>query len=310
MPVRVILDTDIGTDVDDWIALALVLSSSELTLEGVTCVYADVAIRARMVLKLMQLRGYTGGAPVMEGVRDPLLKLDPLFWMGHEGKGLLEPEDSALEPAPEHAVDYIVRTVMANPGQIHLVCIGPLTNAALAFLREPKLAENLAHLTIMGGVLRSTADPLMPIAEHNIRCDPEAAHVVFSSGAPITLVPLDVTTRVKITTDDVKRLRERGTPYHQAIAQQIDVWLEQMAQWFGQKRDYTHMHDPLAVATLIQPDLVTLTPVNLTVELAGTHSRAATLMRAPSEKLPVNVHAALDVDVDRFESLLMERLLR
>ena len=83
-----------------------------------------------------------------------------------------------------------------------------------------------------------------------------------------------------------------------------------MAQWFGQKRDYTHMHDPLAVATLIQPDLVTLTPVNLTVELAGTHSRAATLMRAPSEKLPVNVHAALDVDVDRFESLLMERLLR
>lgn len=151
MPVRVILDTDIGTDVDDWIALALVLSSTELTLEGVTCVYADVAIRARMVLKLMQLRGYTGGAPVMRGVRDPLLKLDPLFWMGHEGKGLLEPEDSALEPAPEHAVDYIVRTVMANPGQIHLVCIGPLTNAALAFLREPKLAENLAHLTIMGG---------------------------------------------------------------------------------------------------------------------------------------------------------------
>jgi purine nucleosidase len=310
MTKRVILDTDIGTDVDDWIALALIMSSPELILEGVTCVYADVDIRARMVLKLMQLRGYSGSAPVMRGVRDPLLKRDPVFWMGHEGKGLLAPEDDSLTPSTEHAVDYIIHTVMSNPQQIHLVCIGPLTNAALAFIREPKLAENLAHLTIMGGVLRSTADLLMPIAEHNIRCDPDAAHVVFSSGAPITLIPLDVTTQVRITRNDVERLRSRGTAYHRAIAQQVDVWLEQMEKWFNRVQDYTHMHDPLAVATLIQPDLVTLTPVHLTVELSGSQTRGATLMRTPTDKLPANVDVALAVAVERFEHLLMERLLK
>ena len=89
-----------------------------------------------------------------------------------------------------------MRTIRENPGQIHLLAIGPLTNVALAFKREPRLAERLAHLTIMGGAVRGPYTLALPYAEHNIRCDPEAAHVVLTAGAPTTLVPLDVTTRV------------------------------------------------------------------------------------------------------------------
>jgi purine nucleosidase len=94
---RIIFDTDIGTDVDDCLALALILSSPELQLEGVTCVYGDVDLRARMVIKLLRLRNHPE-LPVMVGASEPLLGLRPVFWPGHEGLGLLEPEDEAIEP--------------------------------------------------------------------------------------------------------------------------------------------------------------------------------------------------------------------
>ena len=106
-----------------------------------------------MVIKLLRLRNHPE-LPVMVGASEPLQGLRPVFWPGHEGLGLLEPEDEAIEPDREHAVDFIVRKVMENPGEIHLVAVGPLTNVAMAFLREPQLSERLAHLTIMAGVIR------------------------------------------------------------------------------------------------------------------------------------------------------------
>ncbi len=95
---RIIFDTDMGTDVDDCLALALILSSPELQLEGVTCVYGDVDLRARMTLKLLRLQGHPQ-VPVTVGARKPLLNLRPVFWPGHEGKGLLSPDDGALVPS-------------------------------------------------------------------------------------------------------------------------------------------------------------------------------------------------------------------
>ncbi|HEX2908484.1 MAG TPA: nucleoside hydrolase, partial [Phototrophicaceae bacterium] len=170
MPIRTILDTDIGTDVDDCLALALILASPEFQLEGVTCVYGDVLLRARIAKKLLQLRGVTN-VPVMVGARKPLMGQRPVYWEGREGDGLLTAADDYLRPEPEFAPDYIARMVMENPGEIHLICIGPLTNAALAFLREPQLAQQLKHLTLMGGVIRGPHDLSLPYAEHNIICD-------------------------------------------------------------------------------------------------------------------------------------------
>ena len=301
MATRIILDTDIGTDVDDCLALALVLSSPELELLGVTCVYADVLLRARMVLKLLSLAGRSD-VPVTVGVRRPLLDLVPVFWSGHEGEGLLTPDDDALLPSPEHSVDYIVRTVMESPGEIHLVAIGPLTNVALALLREPELARNLAGLTIMGGAARSRSPLELPYREHNFACDPEAAHIVLTSGAPITLIPLDVTTQVRIQADGVQRIRSGGTPFHEAVAQQVELYPGYRS------RGFTHLHDPLAVATLLIPDIVTLHPMHVDVELGGRHATAATLMRTPSDGAPLNAQVALDVHAERFETFLTDRV--
>src|SRR5205085_8147825 len=114
----------------------------------------DVQLRARMVLKLLELRGRTN-VPVMVGAERPLLGQRPVYWAGHEGQGLLDAGDAGRAPSREHAVDFIVRRALAAPGALHLIAIGPLTNVALALLREPGLP--LEHITIMGGAVRGLA---------------------------------------------------------------------------------------------------------------------------------------------------------
>ena len=301
MATRVILDTDIGTDVDDCLALALLLGSPEVDLAGVTCVYGDVLLRARMVLKLLALRG-RADVPVMAGATEPLLGKRPVYWAGHEGKGLLDAADERRAPSDEHAVDFLVRTVMEQPGRIHLLAIGPLTNLALAFRREPRLARNLAHLTIMGGAIRGPGRFDLPYCEHNIKCDPEAAHIVLSAGAPTTLVPLDVTTRVRIRAEGVARVRAGGTAFHGAVADQVDLY-----PGFA-RRGWSHLHDPLAAATIIQPDLVTTESLRVDVEVGGELTAGATLARNPTAEATANAEVALGVSVERFEEFLIQRL--
>jgi purine nucleosidase len=302
MTVRTILDTDIGTDVDDCLALALMVGSPEFKLEGVTTVYGDVALRAAMVRKLFALRGIND-VPIRLGARLPLLGLRDVYWEGHEGKGLVDSGDE--EPfAEEHAVDFIVRTVMEHSGEIHLLAIGPLTNVALAMVKEPRLASNLAHLTIMGGVVRDTDRLDLPIAEHNIKCDPEAAHIVFSAGAPMTLVPLDVTTKCAIKKEDVEQIRRRGTPFHEAIAEQVERYPPFARQ------GHTWLHDPLAAAVIVEPNLVECSPCHVAVETTGRLTSAMTVVNAPSNAYPKNARIALMVDIDRAERFIVDRILR
>jgi purine nucleosidase len=193
---------------------------------------------------------------------------------------------------------------MENPGEIHLLAIGPLTNVALAMAKEPRLAASLQHLTIMGGVVRDYDSLDLPVVEHNIRCDPEAAHLVLSSGAPITLVPLDVTTKCAIRTEDSARIRAVDTPFHTAVAEQVDRYPR-----FA-KRGSTHLHDPLAAAVILEPSLVEFTPVHVEVETTGRFTSAMTVVRAPSETYPENAKIALRVDADRAEKYIIEQLLK
>jgi purine nucleosidase len=301
MAIRLIVDTDIGTDVDDCLALAFVLGSPEFELEGVTCVYGDVGLRARMVLKLLRLAG-RDDVPVMLGSNQTLLGIRPIFWLGHEGVGLLEAGDDRLTPAPEHAVDYLVRTIMANPGEIHLLAIGPPTNVALAFRREPRLATRLAHLTIMGGALRGRDGLGLPYAEHNFACDPEAAQVVLAAGAPTTLVPLDVTTRVTIRTAAVARLRAGGSPFHHAVAGQVERYPR-----FAETGT-TLLHDPLAAALIVRPELAETVPLRVEIETHGRLSAGASLMRRPTGGAPATAAVALGIDVATAERFIEERL--
>jgi purine nucleosidase len=300
MTIRTILDTDIGTDVDDCLAIGFLLGSPEFRLEGITCVYGDVQLRGRMVRKLLRLAGRED-IPVYLGTTPPLLGIKPIYWGGFEGIGLLDGSESNDFP-DEHAVDFIVRTVMANPGEIHLLAIGPLTNVALAFRKEPRLAQALAHLTIMGGAIRGPRDLHLPVGEHNIACDPEAAQIVFSAGVPMTLVPLDVTTKTLIRAEHVARIKAAGTPLHLAVADQVERYPRFAAN------GKTALHDPLAAAVIVDPSLVEFVDVNVAVETQGRLTTAATVFRAPTETAPANARLAISVDAPRAETFIIDRI--
>ncbi len=300
-PKTVILDTDIGTDVDDCLALALILASPELKLAAVTTAYGDTQLRARMALKLLMLRG-VNDVPVAAGAEKPLLDRVPVYWEGHEGQGLLAPEDSALAPVTEHASDLIARVAMAQPGEIILIAIGPLTNVALAMLKEPRLARALAGLVIMGGVVGGTSALHLPWTEHNFRSDPEAAQIVLASGAPMAIVPLDVTTQVRVRTVGVARLAAANTPFHAAVADQIRRYPRY------REHGWTYLHDPLAVATVIRPELVRWESLHAVVETGGTHTAGKLLVRPPAESSPATAEIALGVNAAQAEAFIIGRI--
>lgn len=299
---QVILDTDIGTDVDDILALGFLLgSANEIDLIGVTTVYADVQLRARMVKKMLSLRGVSS-IPVHAGISTPLQNIDPIYWPGHEGVGLLSPDDLATPDLPIDAVDYLVETVLAHPGEITLLAIGPLTNVAAAVLRHPDFASSLKHLMIMGGKVNMAFSAWGP-AEHNIKCDPDAAAIVFKSGANISLVPLDVTLRALIRQDGVDALLARGDEYHTQLGDQVARY-----PGFVDRGGSTFLHDPLAAMALVAPDLLTWQDFRLDVELNGRLTRAMTVVYTPTADAPATVRIAMDLDIPACESLIAARL--
>lgn len=297
---RIIFDTDIGSDVDDALALALALRSPELDLVGVTTVYGDVELRARMVRKLLRLAGREG-VPVAMGVRLPLLRDRSVYWAGHEGVGLLGPEDAEPLQDARHAVDLIVETVLASKGEITLVPVGPLTNVAAALTREPSIAEHVREIVLMGGVVRASDALHLPWVEHNIRCDPEAAHVVFKSGAPITMVPLDVTTRVTIDRAGLERIEAAGTPFARAIADQLSRYPR------FRDRGFTFTHDPLAVAVTIDRGFCRIERMQVDVETRGDLTAGATVAKLAGDQ-PGNADVCVAVDSPRFQEFLVGRL--
>ena len=295
------MDTDIGSDVDDCLALAFLLGSPEVRIEAITCVYGDVSLRGRMVRKLLRLAG-RDEVPVLLGTGATLTGSRDIFWAGHEGEGLLAPDDPGVDPGSEHAVDGIVRMVMANPGEINLLAVGPLTNVALALRREPRLVDHLAGLTIMGGAIRGPWDASVRPAEHNIRCDPEAAAVVLSSGTTTALVPLDVTTTVAIRHDGVDRLLANQTPFHDAVADQVARYPHFV------ETGATFLHDPLAAALMLRPDLATWQGLRVEVETVGRLTTGMTVARVPGADVSATARAALDLDRDAAERFVLDRI--
>ncbi|MFE5318193.1 nucleoside hydrolase [Paenibacillus sp. NPDC056579] len=294
---RIILDTDIGTDSDDAVALSLALRSPEIKLEGVTTVYGNVHVRAEIAKKIMALSG-DSEVEVYPGVVQTLLHNREVFWAGIEGEGL-DIDDQGRNDG-KHAVDFIIETVMNNPDQITLVTIGPLTNIAAAIIREPRLVRHVKEIVMMGGVVRlgSSAVELPPI-EHNVKCDPEAASLVFSSGAPILMVGLDVTRQVAITRQDKDDLTASATPLAVTLTKQIEGYMDY------RKRDFTFMHDPLAVALLIDRQLVTTRRMSIRVDYDHRHPTGITVGELNEAG---NVEVCLEVNRESFLKLLKERV--
>lgn len=201
MPIshRIILDTDIGSDVDDLMALALILGSPQLELLGVTTVYGDTRLRAQLAHRVLRLVGHQ--AQVHAGESTPISGKD-VWWAGHEGALYDQLEEETYDS--DAAVDFLVEAVLAEPGSVDVVAIGPLTNIARAIEADPRFAASVRHLWVMGGSF-STEEP-----EHNLRSDDAAARRVFESNIPITVTGLEITRRINVGREAVASIAASG----------------------------------------------------------------------------------------------------
>jgi purine nucleosidase len=236
----VIFDTDIGTDVDDILALAVLAKSPELKLIGVTTVYGDTPLRARITKVTCDLLGCTDTA-ILIGEKETLTGRQ-ISWAGHEGYGVPN-LDKAEVPATPSAVDYLLEAAKRFAGELEVLATGPLTNIATAIKKDAASFSKIKHLYLMGGAF------WLDRPEHNIKCDPEAAKIVFASGIPITAIGLDLTLRVLLEANDVRQIAQLGNGAGALLEDQILRW------WELRNITANHPHDPLAALAMVRPDL-------------------------------------------------------
>lgn len=308
--VRIILDTDPG--IDDALALFLALASPEVQLEAITTVSGNVHVEhtTRNALSLLELTGRTD-IPVARGCDRPLVGTPALAAdvHGDNGMGNVILPEPQLRPVEQHAVEVIIEKIMAAPGEITLVPVGPLTNVALALRREPRLVQAVREVVIMGGALRVPGN-ITPSAEFNIFVDPHAAHVVLHAGWPIRLVTLDTTTRTLLKRELVNQLAVSGSPVTSLMKQVVDYYCDV----FGGARQLSalQMHDPLCLAAAFRPDLLTWQEAYVDVELTGSLTVGETVgfFKRPGQPLAYkpNVLASVNVDAESFIQLYLERI--
>jgi purine nucleosidase len=295
-PIPIILDTDIGGDIDDALALALALQSPELDVRAVTTVFEDTEGRARVAWKELGLYGRQVIRPAPAQFK------------------VLTPQDTLPAGARQHAVDLIIKTLLASPRKVTLVPVGPMTNIALALKTEPRIKEKIERIVLMGG----SFDLLIP--EYNINRDAAASAIVFNSGVPITAVGLDVTLKCQLAGSDLERLRKADHPAARFLVQLIELWQG------GRPDRYPTLHDPLAVAVAFLPSLVETQLGWVEVEISGTTATRGLTIFTPaadipgrymplfpiSTRLPKDVPAttrvAKQVKVREFLDLFVERL--
>lgn len=292
-----VLDTDIGTDVDDILALTLMARTPGYNLAGVTTVYGNTELRARMARYVLRQLGRDDVA-VAAGSGETLAG-DPVWWGGHEGEGIPGLEEIEVTEARD-GVALLRDLAREHAGQLDVFAIGPLTNIAKAIQTEPTFAGSVRHLYIMGGAY------WRPDPEHNIKSDAPAANVVFSSGIPITVCGLDVTTRVWLREDGVEEIRRGLGDFGEVLARQFWRWLDFMVEHgiSDGKVKGTHLHDPLAVLAAIEPDVLAFEQCDVTVDLEGDSIGRTRLARCGSGR----VRVASDVNVAAAERALLDRI--
>ncbi len=284
-PQLVILDTDIGDDIDDAFALALILRSPELHLLGIETAFADTELRARLVDRYLAAVGRKE-IPVMAGVPGP------------QTNHFSQAAYARQEPERRHGsgVDFLLGQIKAHPGQITLIAIGPLTNIKAAVERDAATFKKLKRVVIMGGsVYRGYGDQHQPPSpEWNIVCDPAAAKALFGAGVPVFAMPLD-STQVHLEQPDLSALLAHGSP----LTDQLTLLYH---QWTGDKewRSPT-LYDPVAVTYAIRPELCPAKSMRLEVDAKG--------FTRPVDG-PPNVQVCLQSDEEGFLEFLLGRIAR
>jgi purine nucleosidase len=274
---RLLVDTDTASD--DAVALVMALMHPGTTVEAVMVVAGNVPVDQGVQNALYTLELCGSDAPVFAGAGRPLLRpLDSAQNVhGEDGMGDIGLPLSGQEPAPGHAADVLVEMVDTHPGGLTLVTLGPLTNVALALLKDPSFAGKVENCVAMGGTGRGPGN-VTPLAEYNIWADPEAAKVVFESGMPLTMVGWDISREYAVFgPEDSARLRGIGTPlagFCVDIQRVLDRWARENTRLAG-----FDLPDPIAMAVALDPSVATETRrLFVTVETGGTWGRGQTVV--------------------------------
>ncbi len=320
-PRRVIIDTDPG--VDDAMAILLALNSPELKVEALTVVPGNVEAAQGLenALELVSLAGRCD-VVVAGGAQHPLDQklITAQFWHGKNGLAGVDLPAPKCKPDARFGPELIIEMVHKYPHEITLIPVGPLTNIALAVSKDPGIAFLVKDIVIMGGSI--TGGNVDGAAESNIYNDPEAAQIVFNAGWTVTMIGSDVGERTLITRKDVTQLQASHRPESEFIGKLADFYLTR-----SEKSGYqgAAMYDPLAVAAVIDPTLVTLENMHVDVETRGEFTRGETVAnrRGSDENnvlhgdhyeiegvvnLKSNARVCVASDGDRFVRLFVERI--
>jgi inosine-uridine nucleoside N-ribohydrolase len=295
----------VDTGIDDALALALAVRHPRIQLEAVVTSWGNVGLDLvnNNTLRVMDWLG-AKDVPVASGADRPLVgaAIDAGHFHGQDGLGGARLPGSARSVV-QGGVDYLIERLMATPGELSLVCTGPFTNLALAVQQEPRVVHCVRELVVMGGTVQLPGN-VTPVAEFNVAADPEAAAIVFDQTWPVTMVGLDVTNKVVLGADEVRRL-ENESSIEAVLTREVTRNLfEQRAM------ESMALHDPLAVGVALDHSLVTASRGRVQVETRGEYVRGQTVfdLRPWVVQPPSTTHVALQVDAERFRAMFFEAL--
>ena len=317
---KLIIDTDIGTYYDDAFAVLLGARSPEIELLGVTTNYGDTDLRARIARKILNVAGRQD-VPVFRGIGKPLRGTALMF--GFEGERILSEEDKDIKYDDEHAVNFLIRSIMENPGEVTVVTLGAVSNLAAAYIMEPRIAQNVKEVIMMAGVITPIIDQKgvrrSPVEEYNFNNDPFAAQIVVELELPKTLVPIDVTLQIPLRPDQVTRINGAKGAVAKQVSAILDAWPPQEYMIYlavGIPTEHTGLwlHDPLTVALAYDRSFCEFTRVHIAAEFAPTTVGRDMLikndiLRTIPKKLPANMNLAVRVAADRFTDHFTDRIV-
>jgi purine nucleosidase len=302
----IILDCDPGHD--DAMAILLARGCPDIELLAITTVAGNqtlekTTLNAQRVCTAANIHD----VPIFAGCDRPLKRPLTVAANIHGISGLDGPSfgPPTVEVADEHAVDYIIRTLLESDGDITLVPVGPLTNLATAVRREPRIVERTREVVLMGGAY--TRGNRTPVAEFNIFVDPEAAAIVFEAGWPVTMVGLDLTHQALLPDRVLDEIRAMGTSLSRMVTDLLASYRDSYRAVAGLPS--APMHDPCAVAQVARPELITVEDAFIAVETEGRWTSGATVTDfGGTLGYPANVKVATRLDTDSFWTLMLDAL--
>jgi pyrimidine-specific ribonucleoside hydrolase len=300
--IPIIMDCDPGHD--DAIALVLAFASDKLDVKAVTVTGGNQTL-AKTLKNAKKVLSYIGKRPLLAaGADKPMFRSLEVAAAVHGESGLDGPTlpDTDYKEEPVPAVDLMRRIIMDSPEPITLVPTGPLTNLGILFTAYPEVKKNIAQISLMGGGIDS--GNWAPAAEFNILVDPEAADIVFTSGLPITMCPLDVSHKALIVNNEIEELRNHGGKVSVMVAELIDFFYQyHIVQGFKG----APLHDPCAVAWLIAPELFKTVDYHISIETQGKHTTGMTFAdRRFWTKAKPNTKVCVDIDRAGFIKLITD----